>query len=244
MYFLVVVNLDNQTHSSLLWQEHVYSSILSIDYSSSHMVCSNVIREEKKEKSHDWDEQEKLHSDQKDNIILYNWLSWVIFFIWIYVSISYHMSMYKMIICIQSLVATLWSLYYWRFWDPMRNALTWQFFSRELGYTPCDLCWFARILMYPIVFLISYDILTKKYTAYPYIIILSGLGVVLESYQYRYQMTASSADILSSWCWWLASCAAIDVIYMGFITIPFMCLVAFIVIFISSIAWYRKHIRG
>jgi hypothetical protein len=65
---------------------------------------------------------------------------------------------------------------------------------------------------------------------------------MLESYQYRYQMTHSSAEVQSAICGVEpgASCAATDVIYFGFVTIPFLCLVAFIVIFIA--AWQFKKV--
>lgn len=146
-------------------------------------------------------------------------------------------------ILIQSSIATLWSLYYWWFWDPVRNVIANNLFDRSLWYNPCEMCWFARVLMYPIVLISLIWYLKKDRSAYGYIIALSTLWVILETYQYRYQMSHTSSEVESFICGWMtwASCAAIDVVYAGFITIPLLCLIAFIVIL--WIALYSYSIR-
>ena len=145
------------------------------------------------------------------------------------------------IIFIQACVATIWSLYYWWFWDPILNIQSWEMFLRSNWLTPCEMCWFARILMYPIV-VISLVGMIKKSLDYTSVLILSGLWILLEWYQYRYQMTHSDSDIKSFICgvWDQASCAATDVIYWWFITIPFLCLIAFCIIFGAS--WHYRHL--
>lgn len=142
-------------------------------------------------------------------------------------------------IFLQSLVATLWSLYYWWFWDPVKNYIAGNLFDRNLWYTPCEMCRFARVLMYPILIISFIAIMKKDKSAYQYIQVLSWLWILLESYQYRFQMTSTTAEVESFICGWLTgvSCAAVDVIYIGFITIPLLCLIAFIVIFILTIFW-------
>jgi disulfide bond formation protein DsbB len=104
------------------------------------------------------------------------------------------------------------------------------------------MCWFARILMYPIV-VISLVGMIKKSLDYTSVLILSGLWILLEWYQYRYQMTHSDSDIKSFICgvWDQASCAATDVIYWWFITIPFLCLIAFCIIFIATTLLQNKN---
>lgn len=149
----------------------------------------------------------------------------------------------KLVIFVQSWLAMLGSLYYGRFGDPIKNLLTQERFNPINGYVPCELCWFARILMYPIVILISVWLRKKDNSVVDYILILASLGVTLESYQYYFQMTNTVDTVKSFMCWDIpgVSCAATDVLYLWFITIPFLCLVAFLVIFVSAlIRKYKK----
>jgi disulfide bond formation protein DsbB len=147
----------------------------------------------------------------------------------------------KNLIFTQSLIATLWSLYYGRFWDPVLNRSIGEMRNPHNAFIPCQLCRFARILMYPIVILcIIWR--RKKINQTWNIFVLSAFGILLESYQYRYQMTHSSEQIKSFICGISTgkSCAATDVMYAWFITIPFLCLVAFLVIFVCSILIIRR----
>lgn len=129
-------------------------------------------------------------------------------------------------IFIQSLVAMLGSLYFSTFGDPVANLAAGNLFLMN-GLTPCELCWFARILMYPIVF-ISYIGIAKQDRRFTdYVIPLVALGIPLELYHYAIQklpiptfFTCSSAN----------PCNALQVNYFGFVTIPFLCLLAFLII--------------
>jgi disulfide bond formation protein DsbB len=86
---------------------------------------------------------------------------------------------------------------------------------RANGLTPCDMCWFARILMYPIVVLGIIEWKRRDGSMYTPILVLSGLGIILEYYQYWYQMSHTSMEVKSFICGVgaEASCAATDVIY-------------------------------
>lgn len=61
---------------------------------------------------------------------------------------------------IQSLAATLGSLY----------------FSEIKHYSPCVLCWYQRILMYPLVTLLTVGTLRKDRGLYLYVLPMSILG--------------------------------------------------------------------
>lgn len=134
-------------------------------------------------------------------------------------------------IFVQALVAMVGSLYYSTFGDPVKNLLAGNLLQGE-AFHPCDLCWFARILMYPIVF-ISYVGIAKGDKRFTdYVLPLSGLGIVLESYHYALQKLP--IPTLFS-CSQANPCNALQVDYLGFITIPFLCLVAFTIIFVLSL---------
>ncbi len=152
---------------------------------------------------------------------------------------------YKIIILLQSRIATLGSLYLGWFGDPVANFQSGDLFNIYLGFSPCEMCWFARILMYPILLLIAISFLNNDKKVVDYVITLSGIGMVLEAYQYYIQMMTRANVITTTICGTDGiSCSAADIIYGGFVTIPFLCLVAFIVIFITSWFWKKSNKRS
>lgn len=132
-----------------------------------------------------------------------------------------------LIIFIQSLLALLGSLYYSNFGDPVLNIMAGDFFPIDNGLDPCNLCWWARILMYPIVVLSGLGLWWKDDAIIRYILALAIPGVLLETYHYALQKIDIST---SQVCTFENPCTAMNVDYLGFITIPFLCLVAFTVI--------------
>lgn len=142
---------------------------------------------------------------------------------------------------VQSLIATLWSLYYGRFGDPIANISQWLRFPWN-GYTPCELCRFARVLMYPIVMIALIWLIRRDPHASKTILPFALLGIGLESYQYYIQKFASTVTVNKLFCQPWHPCAAIDVQYRWFVTIPFLCLVAFIIIAVLC-TWHIYQIK-
>lgn len=117
------------------------------------------------------------------------------------------------IIWAQSLIATMGSLFY----------------SEIMDYVPCEMCWYQRILMYPLVLIYGYALYKKDIRfAFPGLI-LSGIGILVSGYHYIIQKVPSMQE--AGGACGLVPCNAIYVDYLGFITIPFQALVAFLVIF-------------
>lgn len=146
-------------------------------------------------------------------------------------------------IFVQSLVAMLGSLYYSTFGDPVVNYLNGNLFTAGHGLVPCDLCWYARILMYPIV-LISYIGIAKKDKRFTdYVLPLSMIGVVLDIYHYSIQKLP--IDTFFS-CSSAVPCNALQVNYLGFVTIPFLALLAFTFITIMCLLnmWINKKVAA
>jgi len=129
-----------------------------------------------------------------------------------------------LLIWVQALVATLGSL----------------FFSEVMGYVPCELCWYQRILMYPLVIIYGVFAFSKRKDlslALPGLI-MSGVGICVSLYHYLIQKVPAfkaAGDACG-----LVPCNAEYINYLGFITIPFMALVAFIVIFILTIMLLKR----
>lgn len=101
------------------------------------------------------------------------------------------------------------------------------FMSEALGWPPCVLCWYQRILMYPLVFLILIGILRRDRGLHLYVLPLSLLGACTSLYHYLLVKTD-----------WLPPPPCIDGIpctvdyldILGFINVPFMAMTAFLVI--------------
>lgn len=134
-------------------------------------------------------------------------------------------------IFIMGMAAMLGSLYYSTFGDPVKNIAQGMLFSSGYGFEPCELCWFARILMYPTVLLSIMGILKKDRRFTDYILMLTVPGIFLEIYHYFLQKFPVSTP---SFCTSSHPCSAMEVNYLGFITIPLLCLTAFIIITILA----------
>ncbi|WP_226677298.1 disulfide oxidoreductase [Rossellomorea aquimaris] len=116
-----------------------------------------------------------------------------------------------------SLIATLGSLY----------------FSEILKYEPCELCWYQRILMYPMVILLGVAYARKDFQAALYSTILSGIGLIVSMYHYSIQKVSFLSE--SAPACGRVPCTGEYINLFGFVTIPFLALSGFIIIFISSV---------
>lgn len=125
-----------------------------------------------------------------------------------------------------SLVATLGSL----------------FFSEVMGYTPCELCWYQRILMYPLVVIYGVALIKGKTDAALSGLILSGIGACVSIYHYMIQKVPAFQSAGGS-CG-VVPCNAEYINGFGFVTIPFLAGIAFILIFVSHLLTIREQRRN
>jgi len=106
------------------------------------------------------------------------------------------------------------------------------FYSEIAKYNPCKLCWYQRILMYPLVIILGIA-LEKKYhkEVIRYATALSAIGAVIAGYQYYLQRFGGS-DTPCAAVGYSESCSKIFMLDYGYITIPMMALTAFVLIII------------
>lgn len=106
------------------------------------------------------------------------------------------------------------------------------FYSQFVGFPPCNLCWFQRIFMYPLVFLLGLALIKKDSGIVDYVLIMSGVGFLLSLYHnYIYYNQGG----LYSLCQFLGageSCLKRYVFEFNYITIPLMSLTAFTLIIV------------
>jgi disulfide bond formation protein DsbB len=99
------------------------------------------------------------------------------------------------------------------------------YFSNVLGYTPCHLCWFQRILMYPLVILFGVSWLLDT-DVVEYAVPMATIGGGIAGYHYiiqRMEQFQSAGCSITS-----VSCDTEYTFYMGIVTIPFMAFTAFL----------------
>ncbi len=115
------------------------------------------------------------------------------------------------------------------------------FFSEIMQFTPCVLCWYQRIAMYPltIIFLIGLFPLSKQ--VFKFSIAFVAIGWLLAVYHnlLHYKIVPESA----SPCRMGVSCSTVYINLLGFITIPLLSFMAFSLLGIILFVFYRRHIH-
>ncbi|GAQ19623.1 thiol-disulfide oxidoreductase C [Oceanobacillus picturae] len=112
------------------------------------------------------------------------------------------------------------------------------FFSEVMGYTPCELCWIQRILMYPLVIIYGVAAFKKQVSIALPGLTLSGIGMFVSLYHYLVQKLPALQEA-GDGCG-LVPCNVAYVNYFGFITIPFLAGIAFIVIFVLHLLLIKE----
>lgn len=103
------------------------------------------------------------------------------------------------------------------------------FYSEIMGYEPCKLCWFQRIVMYPQVITLGIAMWKKDSRADLAGYALSIIGVVIATYHYLGQIAVVS-DLPCSAIGYSQSCSQRFVLDYGYITIPMMAITGFLLI--------------
>lgn len=115
-------------------------------------------------------------------------------------------------------------------WVAMLGSL---YFSNVLGYLPCDLCWYQRILMYPLAGILAIGMLRRDENLPYYILPFSLAGQGLSTYHYlleKTQIFGAPTACLSG-----VPCTVAWINWYGFITIPFLAMSAFFIITVMSL---------
>lgn len=100
------------------------------------------------------------------------------------------------------------------------------YFSEIAGFIPCTLCWVQRIFMYPLVIILGIACYKGDRRIAVYTIPLSIIGGSVSIYHYFEQKVGG----LPSPCAAGVPCSGEYINWLGFITIPFLALIAFVLI--------------
>ncbi|PJE74202.1 MAG: disulfide bond formation protein B [Candidatus Taylorbacteria bacterium CG10_big_fil_rev_8_21_14_0_10_41_48] len=117
----------------------------------------------------------------------------------------------------------------------MAGSLT---YSDVIGYAPCVLCWFQRILMYPQVVIMGVALYSRDVSVRIYGLILSSVGMVVALWHYLGQLGFGSLPC--SAVGYSVSCADRFVMQYGYITLPLMAFSAFALMTLSLAVSLKK----
>lgn len=116
---------------------------------------------------------------------------------------------------VTALIATIGSLY----------------FSEVRYFIPCTLCWYQRIFMYPLVFILGIAFYRTDKEIYRYTLPLTIIGMLISAYHIALQKVPYLQQF--EMCKTGVPCSKDYLNWYGFITIPMMAFTAFTIITIT-----------
>ena len=117
------------------------------------------------------------------------------------------------------------------------------YFSEIRHFNPCLLCWWQRILMYPLTIIFAVAIIRRDRNIAYYVLPISIIGMAIALYHYLLQ-TTSLADVAPISCSAYGPCREVQALFLGFVTIPFLSLTAFgIITGLMAILLKFKNVR-
>ncbi|TLP40766.1 disulfide oxidoreductase [Arcobacter arenosus] len=108
------------------------------------------------------------------------------------------------------------------------------FFSEVMQFIPCNMCWYQRIFMYPLVFIFLINLLYPDDKVFKYAFTLVFIGLLISIYHnlLMFGIIPESAVPCANG----VPCSTEYINWLGFITIPFLSMVSYLAIFILLIS--------
>jgi disulfide bond formation protein DsbB len=113
------------------------------------------------------------------------------------------------------------------------------FFSDVMMLPPCVLCWYQRITMYPLVLIIGTGIILRDERMKVYALPLAIVGLAIAIYHNLIYYGFIPESITP--CAEGVPCNAVQIEWLGFITIPLMGLAAFAVIALCLLVHRQRN---
>lgn len=115
------------------------------------------------------------------------------------------------------------------------------FLSEIAHFTPCTLCWYQRIAMYPLVLLLGIAAFRNDLSIRLYAMPIAAIGAIISAYHIVLQRLPG---LPSGSCSISVPCDLIYVERFGFITIPVMAFIGFVTIMTLLWAYGRNESEG
>lgn len=111
------------------------------------------------------------------------------------------------------------------------------FYSLIMGYAPCDLCWYQRILMYPLVIISGFSLAKSSKRIKKIILTMASIGAGFAIYHYVTQLIAASSPFCTVGA---TDCVTKAIFKFGYISIPLMAFTAFAIIIFTTLLFVKK----
>ncbi len=113
------------------------------------------------------------------------------------------------------------------------------FFGEVMGYTPCVLCWYQRIAMFPLVFVLAAGLFPfdPRVVRYALPLAVAGWGLAL----FHLALNAGWVPQAIKPCQQGVPCSEVQAVWFGFVTIPFLSMLSFSLIAVLLLA---AHLKG
>ena len=114
------------------------------------------------------------------------------------------------------------------------------YFSEVRAFVPCALCWWQRIFMYPLVVVLGVATFRQDLSAWRTALPLSLVGLGISTYHVLLQKVPGIAPPAS--CASGVPCNVQYIDWFGFVTIPLLAAVAFLVVTLAMLrlAWSER----
>ncbi len=113
------------------------------------------------------------------------------------------------------------------------------FFSEVMNFVPCSMCWYQRIFMYPLVLIFLINLLYPDDKLFKYSMPLVATGLFFSIYHNLLMFDIIPESVVP--CVSGVPCSTEYINWFGFITIPFLSLISYLVLFILLVLGNRNE---
>ena len=107
--------------------------------------------------------------------------------------------------------------------------LTTLYLSDIAMWPVCHLCWYQRICLYPQVIILAMAAFKDDRSIFRYTLALSGIGLIFAIYQYLMQLFPITFEGITL-CGAGPSCSTLNMNWLGFITLPLISVIGFLLL--------------
>jgi disulfide bond formation protein DsbB len=112
------------------------------------------------------------------------------------------------------------------------------YFSEIAHFPPCTLCWYQRIAMYPLVLILGIAVIKRDVGVRLYAIPVAVVGAIISSYHYLLEWFP---ELDSGACVVGTPCTTVWFREFGFVSIPFLALIAFLLVIVLLLVPSRRQ---
>lgn len=136
------------------------------------------------------------------------------------------------------MIVSRWSLVFVGWLVAAASTLGALFLGEVMGLTPCVLCWYQRISMFPLVFILAAGLFPLDAKVVRYALPLAVAGWLIAAYHLL--LTAGFIPESATPCTQGVPCSLVQAEWFGFVTIPLLSFAAFSVINAVLVATHFK----